>query len=388
MSHEPATDLYRTGSQRRLGWWADRRRLGAQDRAALLAGVVHPTVALLSFRLGVADGVSVAAGQWAAALRQLGCSVYTVAGHGDVDRRITWLAHDSTARPQPTQLADALGDADVVVVENLCSLPMNPPATAAVVQTLRSRPAILRHHDLPWERQRYADVTGWPPDDPAWVHVAISDHSRRQLLRRGLRAITLYHGYADLPEPGRRESTRRLIGTSTTERVLLQPTRAIRRKNIAAGVRLAKRLGATYWLTGPTEEGFGSELREILGTSRSRVLRGLPDGLRMTDAYAAADAVVLPSTWEGFGMPLIESALAERPLAVGNYPVALEVARFGFRWFPVDDPEPLRRFLADPDNTLLAANRRLAVRHFGPAALRARLQDSLSRFGLPTEATG
>jgi len=353
-----------------------------------MTGVVRPTVALLSFRLSVADGVSVAAGQWAAALRQLGCSVYTVAGYGDVDRRITWLAHDSTARPQLAQLADALADADVVVVENVCSLPMNPAATDAVVRTLRSRPAILRHHDLPWERRRYADVTGWPPDDPAWLHVAISKQSQRQLLRRGVRAITLYHGYPSLPEPGRRESTRRLIGASTTQRVLLQPTRAIRRKNIGAGVRLAGQLGATYWLTGPTEEGFDSELREILDTGRGRVLRRLPYGVTMADAYAAADAVVLPSTWEGFGMPLIESALAERPLAVANYPVALEVARLGFRWFPIDDPEPLRRFLASPDDTLLAANRRLAIRHFGPAALRARLQDALSQFGLPTEATG
>jgi glycosyltransferase involved in cell wall biosynthesis len=353
-----------------------------------VTGVTGPTVALLSFRLGVADGVSTAAGQWAAALRQLGCGIFTIAGAGDVDRRIPWLAHDSTAPPRPAQLADALGDADLVVVENLCSLPMNPTATAAVVQTLRSRPALLRHHDLPWERRRYADVTGWPPDDPAWLHVAISEHSRRQLLRRGLRAITLYHGYADLPRPGRRESARRLVGASTAERLLLQPTRAIQRKNIAAGVRLAGQLDATYWLTGPAEEGFGGELREILATSRSPVLRGLPEGLTMADAYAAADAVVLPSTWEGFGMPLIESALAERPLAVGSYPVAVEVARLGFQWFPIDDPQPLRRFLADPDDELLGANRRLAVRLFGPAALRARLQDALNRFGLSTEATG
>jgi len=179
-----------------------------------------------------------------------------------------------------------------------------------------------------------------------------------------VRAITLYHGYADLPEPGRRESTRRLIGASTAERVLLQPTRAIRRKNIAAGVRLAGQLGATYWLTGPTEEGFGSELREILGTSRSRVLRGLPDGLRMTDAYAAADAVVLSSTWEGFGMPLIESALAERPLAVGNYPVAVEVARLGFRWFPVDDPERTGR--SGTTHVTLGARRRLVASSASP----------------------
>jgi glycosyltransferase involved in cell wall biosynthesis len=363
-------------------------REGLRTPVRTQAPGVPTTVAVLSFRLGVADGVSVAAGQWVAALRQLGCHVYTVAGHGDVDRRIPWLAHDSSARPQPAELADALADADIVVVENVCSLPMNPPVTAAVVRTLRSRPAIMRHHDLPWERRRYAHMTGWPPDDPAWLHVAISEQSRRQLLRRGLRAITVYHGYADVPQPGRREWTRHRMGASAAQRILLQPTRAIRRKNIAAAVRLAEQLDATYWLTGATEEGFGPELREILAASRSRVLRGIPEDLTIADAYAAADAVVLPSTWEGFGMPLIESSFAERPLAVGDYPVALEVAQLGFRWFPIDDPEPVRRFLADPDDDLLAANRRLAMRHFGPAALCARLRDALSRLGRPAEATG
>ena len=89
----------------------------------------------------------------------------------------------------------------------------------------------------------------------------------------------------------------------------------------------------------------------------------------MADAYAAADAVVLPSTWEGFGLPLIESALAGRPLAVNDYPVAREVARLGFAWFPVDDPAPLAAWFADPDPALLARNRALAKQHFGPDAL-------------------
>jgi glycosyltransferase involved in cell wall biosynthesis len=328
----------------------------------------------------------VAAAQWAAAFCQLGYRVRTVAGDGPVDQCLPWLAHDAIAPPGPADLAalaEALDGADVVVVENVCSLPMNPPVTAAVARTVRSRPAILRHHDLPWERRRYAGITGWPPDDPAWLHVAISEHSRRRLLERGIPAINLYHGYADLPPPGRRDEARHRLDVAPTERLLLQPTRAIPRKNVAAGVRLASQLRATYWLTGQAEEGFGPQLEEILAGARCRVLRGLPDGLRMEDAYAAADAVVLPSTWEGFGMPLIESALAGRPLAVNGYPVAREVARLGFQWFPIDDPIPLRRFLAEPDPAMLAANHRLALRHFGPAALRRRLQRALGRLGLP-----
>jgi glycosyltransferase involved in cell wall biosynthesis len=163
---------------------------------------------------------------------------------------------------------------------------------------------------------------------------------------------------------------------------LLQPTRAIPRKNIAAGIALAEAIDAIYWLTGPTEEGYGLQLATLLTRARCPVRRGLPAGLQMADAYAAADAVVLPSTWEGFGMPLIESALAGRPLAVSDYPVAVEVATLGFRWFPVHDPTPLAAWFARPDPALLANNYALARRHFGPDALAGRLTHMLTRAGL------
>jgi mannosylglucosylglycerate synthase len=101
----------------------------------------------------------------------------------------------------------------------------------------------------------------------------------------------------------------------------------------------------------------------------------------MDDAYAACDAVVFPSTWEGFGAPLIESALHRRPLAVGDYPVAAELAAFGFRWLPATDPDPLRAFLEDPDPALLDCNHHIARRHFSLDALTGRLRDLLRAAG-------
>jgi mannosylglucosylglycerate synthase len=342
------------------------------------------TVAILSFRLGVADGVSVAAAQWAAGLRRMGCQVRTVAGAGTADQLVPGLAFDDRRPARRRDIEAALRGVDLVVVENVCSLPMNPPVTEAVANALQGRRAVLRHHDLPWERERYAELSGgWPPDNASWRHVAISQHSAAELGRRGIDATAVYHGYARIPPHGDRAAGRAAVGVAPRQRLLLQPTRAIARKNIAAGIALAQALDAVYWLTGAAEEGYGPQLDGLLARAQCPVRRGLPGRLRMADAYAAADAVVLPSTWEGFGLPLIESALAERPLAVSNYPVAQEVARLGFAWFPVDDPAPLAAWFADPDPALLARNRALAKRHFGPSALIGRLADTLARAGLP-----
>jgi glycosyltransferase involved in cell wall biosynthesis len=144
---------------------------------------------------------------------------------------------------------------------------------------------------------------------------------------------------------------------------------------------MAEALGADYWLTGPSEDGYGPELERLLAAAGARVHRRIPGGLTVDDAYAACDAVVLPSTWEGFGAPLIEASLHRRPLAVGDYPVARELAAFGFRWFPSDDPGPLRAFLDRPDLALLERNHAIARRHFSLDAMAAQLVALLTDAG-------
>jgi glycosyltransferase involved in cell wall biosynthesis len=167
--------------------------------------------------------------------------------------------------------------------------------------------------------------------------------------------------------------------------LLLQPTRALPRKNVAQGLALATALGGTYWLLGPAEDGYGPELERLVASATCPVLLQSPAGvdpLPIADAYAACDAVLLPSTWEGFGNPSIESATHDRPLAIGDYPVARELAAFGFRWFPSDDPTALGAWLAQRDDALLEHNHTVAVTHFNLADLPARLDRVLS--ALPT----
>lgn len=338
--------------------------------------------AILSYRLGTADGVSVTAAQWATALRRLGMHVTTVAGAGRADLLVEGLAIDALRPPSQARLAAALGDVDLVVVDNVCSLPMNPAVGEAVAEYLAGRSAVLRHHDLPWEREQYAGFTSWPPDDPQWRHVTINEPARRALAkRRGIAATTVYHGFDERPVPWRRSQVRAALGVPDRRTLVLQPTRAIPRKNVDAGLALAAALDATFWLTGPAEDGFAPELDRLIRAAGVPVLRGMPAGVSMAAAYAACDVVVLPSTWEGFGLPLIESAFHRRPIAVGDFPVARELAAFGFRWFSPADPEPLRRWSAGPDRALLDHNEATARRHFGLDALVRRLDLLLS--GVP-----
>jgi glycosyltransferase involved in cell wall biosynthesis len=337
--------------------------------------VARPVAAIVSFRLGGTDGVAVEARKWSGALSALGFDVRTVAGEGPVDRLVPGLAMGADSPPEPSDVARALEDADLVVVENLCSLPLNPRAAAVVAAALRNRPAVLHHHDLPWQRAQFAGYPP-PPDDAAWAHVTVNELSRQELAGFGISATVVRNAFDVDAREGDRIRTRDLLGLDPAMRLVLQPTRAIPRKNVAGAVALAEALGATFWLLGGAEDGFGPELDRLVAQARGPCLIG-PGALgshpSVVHAYAACDVVALPSLWEGFGNPAIESAVYRRPLAIGPYPVAAELAAFGFRWFAHDDASGVAAFLDEPDPTLLEHNHGVARAHFALRDLPVRI---------------
>jgi mannosylglucosylglycerate synthase len=334
-------------------------------------------VAIVSYRLGGTDGVSIEAAKWARAFGELGAGVTTIAGGGVADVIVTGLAADSADPVDTPRVAEALRHADLVVVENCCSLPLNPRVGEALAVALAGRPAVLRHHDLAWQRPQYRHEAP-PRDDEAWWHVTINERSRLELAARGIEAVTFYNCFDPDVRAGDRQATRADLGVTDGEVLVLQPTRAIPRKNVAGGVLFARALGATYWLLGPVEDGYGPELERILAKANVRVLRSMPAGRSIADAYAACDVVVLPSVFEGFGNPSVESALHRRPLAIGRYPVASELRRFGFSWFDAGDPvvaaAATSRFLAAPDPRMLDHNERVAKERFSTRDLSERLR--------------
>jgi len=325
-------------------------------------------VAIVSYRLGGADGVSVEAAKWAHGFTTLGFDVAHVAGAGPAPvLTIAGLGIEPSDEVDFAALEDALADVDLVVVENLCSLPLNPTATRAVAQALADRPAILRHHDLPWQRASTTSF-GQPPTDPAWAHVTINRRSQEELRHHGIESVCLYNRFNLDPPAGDREQTRTALDLGVNDCLALQPTRALPRKNVPEGLRIASELEATYWLTGAAEDGFAPELAEILDGATTRVVRGPGPGT-IDDAYAASDVVLFPSTWEGFGNPVLESIAHRRPLVLGDYPVAGEIRNFGFEFFEPNRLSALEAFLQEPEESLFDRNLEIARAHFDLADL-------------------
>lgn len=335
--------------------------------------------AIVSFRLGLSDGVSVVAGLWQHMLADIGFDMVTVAAEGPVDRLVPGLGIDQLEGPDPEEFAAAVADVDLVVVENLCTIPLNLPAARTVAAALAGRPAILHHHDPPWQRERFASVTELPAHDPSWRHVVINRLTAEQFALRGMQATVIYNGFDTMGRDGDRTSMRAKLGVADNTLLVVHPVRAIPRKNIPAAIAIAEELEGTYWLMGQAEEGYDATLEQLLGDARCPVIHR--PVARTPDIYAAADLVVFPSTWEGFGNPPVEAAIWRRPCVVGSYPVSTELAEFGFRWFSPEHLDEVQAFLDCPDVELLDQNQAIARQHFSLERVRSDLVALLDEAG-------
>lgn len=361
---------------------------------------MDPVAVQISFRLGGADGVAVEARKWEWALGELGFRVRRVAGELDDGLRpddawLPFLAIDpagsdgeGSAGVQPDALAAAIAGADLVIVENLCSLPLNPDASTITADVLTEHQGrvVFHHHDLPWQRPGLFTPHGIPPQLPSSLHVTINDYSRVQLENRGFAAVTLRNAFDLDPMPGDRDATRAAFGFAPEDLVLLQPTRAIPRKNVPGAVAFANELARLepdrnlrLWVTGPAEDGFDDTFRRALSEATMPVTVGRAS--TAADAYAASDLVLFPSTWEGFGNPVIESIAHRRPIVVGSYPVLDEIRAFGVELLSVEDPEGVQAWLRGPHPEVLERNVECVRPHCSLGDLPERLDAVLAARG-------
>jgi glycosyltransferase involved in cell wall biosynthesis len=270
--------------------------------------------------------------------------------HGQVPAGFEALAEEIAA-----ELRESLQGVDVVVAHNVCSLHKNLALTSAL-RSLRfeanSRAWVLWHHDLAWTTPRYrAELhDGYPWElirqDWATIHVAVSEARRAELVElMGLspeKATVIPNGVdaAALLKIGRQaQSLAEAVGWGRAWPRLLLPVRITPRKNIELALRalaaLKKALPrASLVVTGPPgphnpeNAAYLDRLRRMrddLGISDSAQFLAdhaqgyLPDEV-IADFYRLADALVLPSREEGFGIPLVEAGLARLPVFCADIP--------------------------------------------------------------------
>lgn len=399
-------------------------------------------IGFLSTRLAGTDGVSLETAKFALIAQRLGHEVFYCAGELDADapqgmlfpemhfahpeaRRIHDEAFFGPApddlRPRLLAMAARLREnvaefvacfgIDVLVVENALTIPMQLPLGVALTDYIEATgiPTVVHNHDFYWERERFArcavpDILErcFPPALPSTRHLVINKLAQASLWeRKGLRAERLPNIFDYATPPPAPDAfvadLRPALGLEPDDRVILQPTRVVPRKNIELSIELLRQLGDARLKLVVTHHA-GDEGVEYLAqlgrlacearvdfryvADRFAPTRALaPDGRKtysLWDAYPLAELVTYPSTVEGFGNAFLEAIYFRRPLFVNRYAVyQSDLEPLGFRCVAVDNaitPQALaavRRLLDEPDLAaeMTAHNYSVAQAHFSYEAV-------------------
>jgi glycosyltransferase involved in cell wall biosynthesis len=159
------------------------------------------------------------------------------------------------------------------------------------------------------------------------------------------------------------DTTRRIVEGCRlwdADLVLLLPARITRRKNVQLAVRALACLRASTGLdarlivTGPpgahnpSNAAYLSQLlalRAELGLSQAvhllyelgdREEPLVPDDATLADLFLLADALLFPSSEEGFGIPLLEAGLARLPAFCSDIPPLRATGQGDAHYFPPD----------------------------------------------------
>lgn len=270
-------------------------------------------------------------------------------------------------------LAPRVASVDRVVLHNVATMSLNLPLVAALHDLAPGLPAgrlVVWVHDL---AAPSLEVGPLADDDPRRLltvplpgarYVAVSEE-RRQATAAALglapATITVVPNGVDLAgvlrlSPIARGLVERL-GLASADPLLVLPARLVRRKRIELAIEAAAILrdrghDARLVVTGgadphdPDGAAYLEELRALVAAAGSRdvllvdeIGRSADDRL-VADLYALADVLVLPSASEGFGLPMLEAAIARLPIVCTDLPVLREVVGSAATFVPLDGGPP------------------------------------------------
>lgn len=331
-------------------------------------------------RHGGGDGVSVIAGDWLAAFADLGFETIAAAGSfGDACRADFSVEVPSLYSSTPwgenppadrSALYDIVRAADLVVIENIASIPVAVEASILLEELTRGTATIVRHHDLPGNDPTWKTDKRFPLRFAHAVHTSLNEVHASRLRKQGVQVIVAHPTIdaAGLRSRFTRAASRNLLGLPQDSVVVVHPVIPYphKRADLAArfSAALERVLGreVVFWLTGVSQEHRRAQptLDAALDALGDRLKIGrCPDRAML---YAASDAVVMTSRWEGWGMPLVEAAAAGVLPIATPYPVLGEIHAAGVRTFTPDEVLANPALLTGAAADVLRANAAAAER--------------------------
>jgi glycosyltransferase involved in cell wall biosynthesis len=122
------------------------------------------------------------------------------------------------------------------------------------------------------------------------------------------------------------------------------------RKNPLAAARAANDVGLPLVVAGPEREPALAQELAVLGAD----LRGYVDKAELANLYRGAAALVLPSRYEGFGLPVLEAMACGTPVVASDDAALREVAGDAAVYSDGDLAKAVRAALADRDRLVAA----------------------------------
>jgi len=345
-------------------------------------------IGFISTRFAGTDGVSLEASKWAQVLEKNGSRCFWFAGELDRDPEKSFLVLEAhflhvknqwineqvlgrkERKPSVTEAIHTLRSLlkvqlhcfieqfkiDLLIVENALTIPIHIPFGLALSEVIAETqiPTIAHHHDFYWERDRFSTNAvndylrmAFPPSLPNIKHVVINSEAQEQLaLRTGISSIIIPN-VLDFENPPfvdikRTEAFRKSIGLKTDDKMILQPTRIIRRKGIEQAIELVKELNdPRYKLVISHEAGdegfdYGEWLKEYalehqvdLRMITPKIVDPFYNGncqknYSLWDIYPHADFITYPSLYEGFGNAFLEAIYFKKPLLINRYSIFIK----------------------------------------------------------------
>ena len=238
----------------------------------------------------------------------------------------------------------------------LCGFRTPEAAARAIFPASRSvRHLAINRADALRLEKRLSKRAGWLPNLAERGKAPPADKVRaaRKWLRRQLPGSA---GVLDGGVRRTRPAPARTPALPGQRPIWLLPCRMLRRKNVAEALLLTRWLRPEAWLV-TTGGASSADERAYYGALEDNARRhGWPLRLGVLqgdethkpiipELLAASEAILLTSIQEGFGLPYLEAAAANRPLIARIIPnIAPDLDKFGFAF-----PQSYRELLIEPD---------------------------------------